>query len=69
MSHNRGVTVANDLHLYDVNSGEWMMPRVSPLPSGRFAHAACAWGDTSLLVYGGVNPEENLTDVVVLTAC
>lgn len=65
--HNRGTSVANDLHLYDVNIGEWMTPRVTPPPSSRFAHAACAWGEKSLLVFGGVSPGEDLADVALLT--
>lgn len=61
--------MANDLHLYDVRSGEWRTPSVLPPPMGRFAHATCTGGGgSSLLVFGGVNPKQDLTGVVVLTA-
>lgn len=59
--------MADDLHLYDVQSGEWTTPCVLPRPMGRFAHATCTNGGGSLLVFGGVNPEQDLTDVVVFT--
>lgn len=65
---NRAATVANDLNLYDVQSGEWTTAVVSPTPVGRFAHAACSGGRDKLLVFGGVNPGEDLADLMVLTA-
>lgn len=60
--------VASDLHVYDVQSETWTAPEVSPRPAGRFAHAACPGEGASILVFGGINPEENLTGVVVLGA-
>lgn len=67
-ARNRGQTVAGDLHLFDVRCGEWTTPRISPRTIGRFAHAACAvMGRERLLVFGGVNPGEDLDDVVELT--
>lgn len=66
---NRGTTVASDLHIFGVRCGEWTTPNISPRPVGRFAHAACAVvGGKSFLVFGGVNPGEDLDDVMVLTA-
>lgn len=60
--------MANDLHIFDVRCGEWTTPNMSPRPVGRFAHAACAVaGAKSLLVFGGVNPGEDLDDVLVLS--
>lgn len=64
---NRGTTMANDLHLYDVETEAWTTPAVSPRPTGRFAHAACAGAGNSVLIFGGVNPAENVADVVLLT--
>ena len=64
----RGTLVADDLHLYDVRCGKWTTPNILPRPMGRFAHAACTGGGDNVVVFGGVNPEEDLTDVVVITA-
>eukprot|EP00904_Undaria_pinnatifida_P012669 jgi/Undpi1/8532/HiC_scaffold_25.g10999.m1 len=63
-----GTLVADDLHLYDVRCGKWTTPNILPRPMGRFAHAACTGGGDNVVVFGGVNPEEDLTDVVVITA-
>lgn len=59
--------MACDLHLFSVRCGEWTTPSISPLPAGRFAHAACAASKgRSVLVFGGVNPGEDLDDVLEL---
>lgn len=60
--------MANDLHLYDVEADAWTTAAVSPRPDGRFAHAACAGEANSMFIFGGVNPTEDLTDVMLLTA-
>lgn len=60
--------MADDLHLYDVRTEEWTTPSVLPRPMGRFAHTTCPGEGSSLFVFGGVNPHDDLTDVVVLTA-
>lgn len=61
--------VASDLHLFGVHCGEWTTPSISPRPVGRFAHAACALTrGRSLFVFGGVNPGEDLDDVLELSA-
>lgn len=60
--------MAGDLHLYDTQCGEWTTPSLSAPPVGRFAHAACAGREHTLLIFGGVNPGEDLTDVMVIAA-
>lgn len=61
--------MAGDLHLYEVGCGEWTKPKISPTPTGRFAHAACAvGGEGEMLVFGGVHPGEDLDDVLLLSA-
>eukprot|EP00752_Nemacystus_decipiens_P007996 g7144.t1 len=63
-----GTTVASDLHLFTVRTGEWITPSMSPRPAGRFAHAACTSTEgTSMLVFGGVSPGEDLDDVLELS--
>ncbi|CAM9177385.1 unnamed protein product [Hapterophycus canaliculatus] len=62
-----GTTVANDLHLYHMRYGGWTTPQICPQPVGRFAHVACAVVEGGLLVFGGVNPGEDLEDVVLLS--
>lgn len=64
----RGTTVSNDVHLYDTSAGRWTTTEISPRPPGRFAHCACAGPEKSLFIFGGVNPGEDLSDVVVLVA-
>ncbi|CAM9672988.1 unnamed protein product [Scytosiphon promiscuus] len=64
-----GTKVANDLHLYDVRCGEWTTPQIRPQPVGRFGHVTCAVEERKgLLIFGGVNPGEELKDVALLSA-
>ncbi|CAN0212277.1 unnamed protein product [Discosporangium mesarthrocarpum] len=63
-----GTTIAGSLCLYDALAGIWTTVSIDPVPTGRFGHASCAIGKGEIYVFGGVNPCDDLTEVIILRA-